>query len=263
MDLITGQYVPGETLIHRLDPRTKILGVLIYLSGLFAVQTGAGYLGMAVFAAFLLGLAGISGYYLVQGLRPLVVLIVFIFVFHLLFTPGQVLWQSGPLAVTSEGLHQGVFLSLRLVLLLLVTLLLTLTTPPLALTDGLAQLMAPAARLGIPVHDLAVMAGIALRFIPFLLEETEKIIKAQIARGSAWGTGGPVTQMRALLPVLVPVFVSAFRRADELSLAMEARCYRPQQQRTRMREQHMVVRDWLALAVVSVFAVTAACLGRL
>jgi energy-coupling factor transport system permease protein len=249
-----GQYLPGTSPLHRLDPRLKIVALMLFIIAIFFVRTFAGY-GLAfLFTAWLLLLARLPLGYVLRGLRPVVFLVVFTILLHFFLTKGgQVLLRLGPLTVESAGVRLGFFMSLRLVFLVVVTSLLTLTTSPIALTDGIEHLLKPFRRVGLPAHEIAMMMTIALRFIPTLMEESQKIMKAQTARGADFETGGVIRRARSMAPLLVPLFISAFRRADDLAVAMEARCYRGGEQRTRMKEMRIAPLDYLALAVVAAF----------
>lgn len=248
-DVSIGRYIPAESPVHRLDARVKLLAGFALAVALFAVRTWAGFGVIALYIAAAARAARLPAGYLVRGLRPLAVLLLVTSALHALLTDGTVLWSFGPLRVTREGLEAAGFFSLRLVLLLTGLSLVTLTTSPLAMTDAVAWLLAPGARLGLPAHEIAMMMTIALRFVPTLMEELDRIIKAQLARGAVFDRGGPAARVRALLPLLVPMFISAFRRAEELGVAMEARCYRGGYGRTRWREARQGPADWAALAV--------------
>lgn len=250
--IVLGQFVPGDSPVHRLDPRTKILAMIAYIVLVFLVRA------MPVFAVpllFVLGAllaSGVPARYALSSLRPMRWLIAFMFLINLFFTQGdRVLFSWWIVRVTAEGVRQAVFISLRLILLVAGTSLLTLTTSPIALTDGLERLLKPLKRIRFPAHELAMMMTIALRFIPTLLEETERIRKAQMARGADFETGGLLARARAMVPLLVPLFVSAFRRADELAMAMESRCYHGGEGRTRMHELHYARRDLLAALLIA------------
>ncbi|EKP94879.1 energy-coupling factor transporter transmembrane component T family protein [Thermaerobacter subterraneus] len=248
---LVGQYVPGESLVHRLDPRTKIALLAGYTVVLFLVREWAAYglLAALVLAGTLV--AGLPLAYLVAGLRPMAWLAALTLVLNLVAVPGDPLVHLGPLVATRQGLELGLRLAVRLLLLVAAASLLTLTTSPIALTDGLEALLR---RLGrrVPAHELAMMMTIALRFIPTLAEEADRIMKAQLARGARFHRGGPVQRLRALVPLLVPLFVSAFRRADDLALAMEARGYRGGAGRTRYRELRPGRADAMAVALATV-----------
>jgi len=255
-----GQYLPRDSVLHALDPRTKIGVVTALMVVTFLVTTFSGYgLLTAVLLALFLA-AQIPLGYVLRGLRPVWFLLLLTFALNLLFSgirDGTPLLRVGPVLITAEALARAAFVSLRLILLIVATSLFTYTTSPMALTDGMERLLRPFRRIGIPGHELAMMMSIALRFIPTLLEETERIIKAQMARGAEFQQGNILRRARALLPVLVPLFISAFRRADELALAMEARAYRGGEGRTRMNELRFAPRDALAgvatLVAVAVF----------
>lgn len=252
-DITIGQFIPGESVIHHLDPRTKIIGVLLYMVGLFMLDRLEAFIAVAVLTLLIVWLSRIPLSYLLKGLKPVLIILLFTVGLHFFLTPGTVIWQLGPLKITIEGIKQGVFMSLRLIFLVLVTSLLTLTTSPISLTDGLEKLLGPGKRIGIPAHELAMMMSIALRFIPTLLEETEKIMKAQIARGADFESGNLWQRAKSMVPLLVPLFVGAFRRADELALAMEARCYRGSHGRTKMKQLIMTGQDYIALAILLLF----------
>ncbi|MGE5507556.1 MAG: energy-coupling factor transporter transmembrane component T family protein [Chitinophagales bacterium] len=257
-DLTIGQYLPLESPVHRLDPRTKILAVTVVITVLFLVHGFTGYGVIAAFLAVVVALSHISVRYLVRGLRPLWMIILITLALNLFMTEGRVLAYLGPLKLTYEGLTRGLLMTLRLLLLITATSLLTLSTSPIALTDGIESLLGPFRRFGVPAHELAMMMTIALRFIPTLLEESEKIMKAQMARGADFESGHLMQRAKNLVPLLVPLFVGAFRRADELATAMEARCYRGGEGRTKFRPLVMRRADWVALGLTMAFgAVTA------
>ena len=247
LDGITiGQYIPGESIVHRLDPRTKIILSLVIIVALFVITSISGY---AILLGFLVAatlLSGIGVRIVLKGLRPLVAILVITFLLHLFMNPGRMIFTIGPLTATYEGVYRGVFMVGRLVLLVIVTSLLTLATSPIQLTDGTEYLLRPLTRLGVPSHELAMMMTIALRFIPTLLGEADKIMKAQMARGADFESGNMVQRAKGLIPLLVPLFVSAFRRADELAMAMESRCYRGGKGRTRLRQLRLSSIDYAA-----------------
>jgi energy-coupling factor transport system permease protein len=254
-----GQYVPLDSSIHRLDPRTKILATVFLLAVLFVVREFAGLAVLTAFLAAVALLARIAPGYLLRGIRPLLWLLVFAVGLQVFFGEpgGHPVVRWGPVIVTRENLSQAAFYGWRLILLVLSTTLMTLVTSPMAFTDGLERLLRPFQRVGVPAHDLAMMMTIALRFIPTLLEEAEKIMKAQMARGAEFTRGSLAARARALVPLLVPLFVSAFRRADALAVAMEARCYRGGEHRTRMHALQLHVQDGVALVVVVAAALVA------
>lgn len=250
-DITIGQYVPGQSVIHKMDPRTKIIGVVLYMIGLFLANDLKGYILVTVFTCAIVLVSGIPIIMLLKGIKPLWIILVLTLGLHIFMTEGQLLWQWGFLKITQEGLKQGIFMALRLIYLVTITSLLTLTTTPILLTDGIERVLKA---LFIPVaHELAMMMTIALRFIPTLIEETEKIMKAQMARGADFDSGGILARAKSLIPLLVPLFLSAFRRADELAMAMEARCYRGGENRTRMKQLQMNSRDYVAFIIISIF----------
>ena len=247
-----GQYIPRESPVHRLDPRTKIAAVTIMMVAIFVVGDFGGYGLLTLFLLGVIALAQIPLGFVLRGLRPVAVLLLLTVILNVFFSgirDGTVLFRLGPLAATRESVVRALFIGYRLIALVVVTSLLTFSTTPVELTDGIERLLRPFRRIGVPAHELAMMMTIALRFIPTLLEETEKIMKAQMARGAEFDRGNVLRRARALVPVLVPLFVSAFRRADELALAMEARCYRGGEQRTRMKQLRFAARDAMALAI--------------
>lgn len=252
-DITIGQYFPGETLVHRLDPRIKIIIVGLFITSLFFIDSFFPY-GFII--AFILGVVYISKIplkFILKGLRPLFFIIFVTFLINVLMTKGQVLFQLGPLVVTKEGIYQATFMALRLIFLITGTSLLTLTTSPIALTDGIEKLLSPFKKIGLPAHELAMMMTIALRFIPTLLEETDKIMKAQMARGADFESGNILNRAKNLVPLLVPLFINAFRRADELATAMEARCYRGGDNRTRLNELKLKTIDMVTLFSMILF----------
>ncbi|SHJ96259.1 energy-coupling factor transport system permease protein [Geosporobacter subterraneus DSM 17957] len=245
-DITIGQYYPQESVIHRLDPRVKILATFVYIVSLFLVKNFTAYGYILLFLGFSILLSKVPFSYIVRGLKPLFLIIILTFGINIFMTKGEVIYQLGPLDVTKEGIRQAVFMGARLILLIIGTSLLTLTTSPIQLTDGIEKLLNPFRRFGMPAHELAMMMTIALRFIPTLLEETDKIMKAQMARGADFESGNIINRAKSLVPLLVPLFISAFRRADELAMAMEARCYRGGENRTRMKELSLHGRDLVA-----------------
>ena len=251
-DITLGQYFPGKSPIHLLDPRTKILAVITYISTIFLAEDYLAYAILTVFAVMAVGISKISIRMVLRSIKPLWIIILLTLAIHVFSTPGTVLYNLGPLTVTQEGLRMGILMSLRLVLLIAVSSLLTFTTSPIALTDGIERLLNPFRRLGVPAHELAMMMTIALRFIPTLLEEADRIMKAQMARGADFSSGNILKRAKNMVPLLVPLFISAFRRADELAVAMEARCYRGGENRTRMKELKMGMPDIMAAVILIV-----------
>ncbi|NLN15367.1 MAG: energy-coupling factor transporter transmembrane protein EcfT [Tissierellia bacterium] len=252
-DITIGQYFPGDTFIHRLDPRIKIIITALFITSLFFINKFYPYLFIIGFIVLAVNMSKVPFKYILKGLRPLMVLILITFFINIFMTKGEVLFELGPLAVTKEGLRQAVFMALRLIFLITGTSLLTLTTSPISLTDGIEKLLSPFKKVGLPAHELAMMMTIALRFIPTLLEETDKIMKAQMARGADFESGNIIRRAKNLVPLLVPLFINAFRRADELAIAMEARCYRGGDNRTRLNELVLSRRDVATLIVMIIF----------
>lgn len=248
--VIVGQYYPAGSLIHRMDPRAKILISIFFMIILFLANNFYGFSVLAIFAALSIFLSRVPLKILLRGLKPILFILLFTMALHLFLTPGPLMFQIGPFKATWSGAVQGLFIGTRLIILIMFTSLLTLTTSPIELTDGLEDVLKPFSRLGVPAHEIAMMMTIALRFIPTLLEEADRIMKAQMARGADFETGNMIQRAKSLVPLLVPLFVSAFRRADDLATAMESRCYRGGQGRTRMRELHMTVTDYLSIVVV-------------
>ena len=249
-----GQYLPGSSPIHRLDPRLKIIALIVYIITIFFIRTFAGFGAAFLFTAFLLLISRLPLRYIIRGLRPVLFLVVFTILLHFFMTKGGEVWlRLGPLTIESAGVRLGIFMSLRLLFLVVTTSLLTLTTSPIALTDGIEYLLKPFKRVGLPAHEIAMMMTIALRFIPTLMEESQKIMKAQMARGADFESGGLIKRGRSMAPLLVPLFISAFRRADDLAVAMEARCYRGGEKRTRMKEMVVTILDYYALMAVAAF----------
>ena len=246
-DITLGQYFPGDTIIHRLDPRTKILLVFIYIVALFIAESYVSYALMMVMLAAFIGLARIRLSTVLKGVKPLIFVIILTTVLNIFYTEGRVLVQFWIFKITAEGLENALFMALRIVMLIMGTFMLTYTTSPIKLTFGLEQLLGPLKVIKVPVHELAMMMSMALRLIPTLIEETDKIMSAQKARGADFDTGNIIQKAKALLPILVPLFISSFRRADELAVAMESRCYHGGEGRTRLNVMHMGRDDIVAL----------------
>ena len=248
-DITLGQYFPGDTVVHRLDPRTKLIMVVVYIVALFTAKHAVSY---ALVLAFLIASIRLSTIHLktiLKGMKPLIIIIILTGVLNLFYTPGTALVKFWIFTITKEGLINAVYMILRILMLISGTFLLTYTTSPIALTDGLELLLGPLKKLHVPIHELSMMMCIALRFIPTLIEETDKIMSAQKARGADFESGNLLRRAKALIPILVPLFISAFRRADELAVAMECRCYHGGQGRTRMKQLHMHRRDVLTLVL--------------
>lgn len=248
-DITLGQYFPGDTVIHRLDPRTKLLGLIAYIVALFLAKSWVSYGVVLLMLIAVTALAHIGPKTLLSGMKPLLFIVIFTGLLNLFYGSGEPLVQFWIFKITAAGIRNAIFMVLRIMLLVCGTFLLTYTTSPLALTDGLELLLNPLKKLKVPVHELAMMMSIALRFIPTLIEETDKIMSAQKARGASFDTGKLTERAKALLPLLVPLFVSAFRRADELATAMECRCYHGGEGRTRMKQLRFASIDVIALLV--------------
>ncbi|AMM91340.1 cobalt ABC transporter permease [Peribacillus simplex] len=254
--MIIGRYVPADSLIHKMDPRAKLLLVFLFVCVIFLANNVVSYGLLAVFTILLISLSKIPLRYLYNGLKPIFFLIVFTFLLHILFTKeGELLFEYGWFEIYEGGLIQGLFISVRFTLLILVTSLLTLTTTPISITDGMEELLGPLKKWKMPVHELALMMSIALRFIPTLMEETEKIMKAQTARGVDFSSGPIKDRVKSIVPLLVPLFVSSFKRAEELATAMESRGYRGGEGRTKYRQLDWKTSD--SLLMVSIGLLTA------
>lgn len=252
-DITLGQYYPEQSVIHRLDARTKILGTLLYIIELFLVNSFAGF-GLVILAlGVLIGISKVPVRFIFRGLKAVVFIILLTFLLNLFMFDGTVLWHWKFLTITYEGLYRSCFMALRLILLIIGTSMLTLTTKPMELTDGLEKLLKPFNRFGLPSHEIALMMSIALRFIPTLLEETDKIMKAQQARGADFESGNLIQRVKNMIPILIPLFVGSFRIAQDLALAMEARCYHGGVGRTRMKEIVFSRSDGVAGVLLAVF----------
>ena len=259
-----GQYLPGNSVVHHLDPRTKILLMGVYIAIVFVVKSLLVFLIPIALLFAMFAFARVPASYFFSAINPMKWLLVFMFILNLFATQGStVLFEWQFIRLTQEALEQAVYITLRLILLVAGTSILTLTTSPIALTDGLEKLMSPLRKLHFPAHELAMMMTIALRFIPTLMEETDRIQKAQMARGADFESGNIFQRAKSMIPVLVPLFVSAFRRADELAMAMESRCYHGGEGRTRMRELHFHTRDLIATLLLVVVLVGIILLEKL
>lgn len=252
-DITLGQYYPGNSWIHRLDPRVKILATILYIVALFVVKDFIGFATAFVGLVAVTAISKVPVSFILRGLKPVFLIILFTFVINMFMIKGEVLVSLWFLEITREGLRTAVFMGVRLVLLIIGSSLLTLTTKPISLTDGIESLLSPFRRFGLPAHELAMMMTIALRFIPTLLEETDKIMKAQQARGADFESGNIINRAKALIPILVPLFISAFRIAQELAMAMEARCYGGSVKRTRMNGMKLCSRDLAASVIFVIF----------
>lgn len=250
-DITIGQYVPGNSFIHKLDARVKILFSLFFIIDLFLIKDFSGYIVIFIFTMLAIAISKIQLRYIYKGLKPIFILMLITALFNVFLTRGEeLLWQFGFLKVYKEGIVIAVFMILRLVFLIIGTSLLTLTTSPIELTDAIEKLLSPFKKIGLPAHELAMMMTIALRFIPTLIDETDKIMKAQKARGADFENGSLIQRAKSLIPLLVPLFISSFRRADELAMAMESRCYRGGEGRTRMKIPKITYRDYISVGVL-------------
>ena len=247
-DITLGQYFPGDTLAHRLDPRTKLLATVLYIVAIFLARGAAAYAVLILTLALSVRITKVGAKTLFRGLKPVLFIIAFTAVLNLFYTPGTPIAQFWIFRITYEGVRTAIAMMLRISLLIMGTFLLTYTTSPIRLTDGLESLLGPLKKIGVPVHELAMMMSIALRFIPTLIEETDKIMSAQHSRGADFESGNLLQRAKALIPLLVPLFVSAFRRADELATAMECRCYHGGEGRTKLHVLRYETRDYLTLA---------------
>lgn len=250
-NITLGQFFPGQSILHRLDPRTKIILLFALMILIFTAQTWETYFALTILTAWLIFLSKVPPLTVFKSVKPLSWLILFTLLIHFVSHDGEILAKFYVFKVTAEGIFYGVKISLRLVLLIILASLLTFTTSPLNLTDATEKLLSPLKKIGVPSHELAMMMTIAIRFVPTLLEETDKIIKAQKSRGLDFNSGGLIKRLRSMVPILVPLFLSTFRRADDLALAMEARCYRGGEGRTHMKQLHLTILDFYAAIVVS------------
>ena len=249
-DITIGQYYPAKSVLHRLDPRTKFLGTLGFLISVFLFHTFLGYAVATVFLVAMIAISKVPVKFMFKGLKAIVMILLITVVFNIILTPGEVLWRFGIIKVTKEGLVLAGRMAIRLVYLVIGSSIMTLTTTPNHLTDGLERLLRPLNKIRVPVHEIAMMMSIALRFIPILLEETDKIMKAQIARGADFENGNLIQKAKNMVPLLVPLFISAFRRANDLAMAMEARCYHGGDHRTQMKPLHYEKRDYIAFVIL-------------
>ena len=245
-DITIGQYYPTESILHRLDPRVKLIGTFLFIISLFLFQSLYGYIVVTIFLVSVIKLSKVPFRFIVKGLKAIVILLLFTVFFNMFFSPGEPIFQFYFITITKEGLINSGFMAIRLTYLIIGSSLMTFTTTPNQLTDGLEKVLRPLNRIKVPVHEISMMMSIALRFIPILLEETDKIMKAQMARGADFESGGMLKRAKSLIPLLVPLFVSAFRRANDLAMAMEARCYRGGDGRTKMKPLRYQRRDYLA-----------------
>ncbi|MCQ2400432.1 MAG: energy-coupling factor transporter transmembrane protein EcfT [Lachnospiraceae bacterium] len=252
-DITLGQYYPVDSVIHRLDPRTKLAGTFVFLVSLFVTKSIYGYVLATVFLAAVIMMSRVPVKFITKGLKAIVVLLIISVSFNIFLTEGTPIFTLGPLKATWEGLQTAGFMGIRLIYLVVGSSILTLTTTPNQLTGGLEKSMGFLRKIKVPVHEIAMMMSIALRFIPILVEETDKIMKAQTARGADFETGGLVKKAKAMIPLLVPLFISAFRRASDLAMAMEARCYHGGAGRTKMKPLKYHKRDFIAYVILLLY----------
>lgn len=257
-DITIGQFIPGSSPLHKIHPPVKIILMILYITALFLIDKPVSYVIFTVYTVTLVLISGVPLKVLLRGVKPMLWIFIFTAVLNVFMTPGETLWSLPifrfTLKITKEGLAAGVAMAVRLLYLIMGTSLLTLTTSPLQLTDGIEKLLKPLRKIKIPSHEIAMMMTIAIRFIPTLAEETDKIKKAQTARGADFETGNIIKRAKAMIPLLIPLFISAFRRADELATAMEARCYNGGDNRTRMKETHMTSLDVKAIVIFALAA---------
>lgn len=263
-DITIGQFFPGESPIHKVDPRMKIVLTMAFIILIFFIKSFYGYFVLFAFLLSVVFMSKVPLKFVLKGLKPLLIIIILTFLINIFFTPGgRVYYSKGIFKITEEGLRIGIFMAVRLIFLVIGTSILTLTTSPIALTDGIERLLMPLRVIKFPAHELAMMMTIALRFIPTLLEETDKIMKAQMARGADFESGNIFKRAKSLVPLLVPLFISSFRRADELAMAMEARCYRGGDNRTRMKVLTFTSVDYIALVYTIVLLTASVVFGRI
>ena len=262
-DITLGQYYQTESVIHRLDPRVKLTGTILFIISLFFFKNPVGYVAAAVFLGVIIKLSRVPFKFMVRGMKSIVFLLVLTSVFNLFLTQGTPIVTFWKISITWEGLKLAVTMAIRLSLLIIGSSIMTLTTTPNNLTDGMEKMMSPLKVFKIPVHEVAMMMSIALRFIPILLEETDKIMKAQLARGADFESGNLIKRAKAMVPLLVPLFISAFRRANDLAMAMEARCYRGGDGRTKMKPLIYQKRDYIAYFGLIIYFVGSIWIGGL
>ena len=262
-DITLGQYYQTESVIHRLDPRVKLVGTICYIISLFLVNSVWGYLVAAIFLAVMIKLSNVPFKFMVKGMKAILFLLMLTVAFNMFLTPGEALISIWKLTITKEGLRLAIMMAVRLSFLIIGSSVMTLTTTPNNLTDGMENLMKPLRKFKVPVHEIAMMMSIALRFIPILMEETDKIMKAQIARGADFESGNIIKKAKALVPLLVPLFISAFRRANDLAMAMEARCYRGGDGRTKMKPLVYKKADRVGYCVLLLYLVVCLAIGKI
>lgn len=262
-DITLGQYYQTDSVIHRLDPRVKLTATIAYIISLFLFDGIAGYVVAALFLTLVIKLSRVPFKFMVKGMKAIVFLLLITVMFNMFLTPGETLVTLWKIKITKEGVKIAVTMAIRLVFLVIGSSVMTLTTTPNHLTDGMEKMMSPLKKIKVPVHEIAMMMSIALRFIPILLEETDKIMKAQIARGADFESGNLIKKAKSMVPLLVPLFISAFRRANDLAMAMEARCYRGGEHRTKMKPLHYERRDYIAYLVIISYLILGIAIGKI
>lgn len=254
-NITLGQFIPGSSILHRLDPRTKILWTAALMVSIFVIESWQEYVMMGALTLILLLISGVPVKQSLKGIKPLLFILAFTSVLNIFLTGGTIIFELGPVRITYEGIISSIKIFIRLVMLVVSASLMTLTTTPMSMTDGIEKLIKPLEKIGVPAHEIAMMMSIALRFIPTLLEETERIMKAQASRGADFDTGSIFSRVKSFIPVLVPLFVSAFKRADELAEAMESRCYRGSKGRTRLKTIKFAKLDMIVTVIGIAFLV--------
>lgn len=262
-DITIGQYYPADSVLHKLDPRVKLIGTFTFLISMFVGSGLAAYAAATVFLAVMIRLSKVPFGMILKGLKAIIIILLITVSFNLFLTDGEVIFRIGFLKMTKEGVSIAFFMAVRLIYLVVGASLMTLTTTPNDLTDGLESVLGPLKKVKVPVHEIAMMMSIALRFIPILMEETDRIMKAQKARGADFDTGNLIQKVKAMIPLLVPLFISAFRRANDLAMAMEARCYRGGDCRTKMKPLHYEQRDRIGYVILLLYLVLMIAAGRL
>ena len=258
-NITIGQYYPADSILHKLDPRVKFLGTLVFIISLFLIKGLAGYVFVTVVLATLIKLSKVPFGMMLKGMKAIIFILIITVIFNMLFTPGEAIFTVWRLTITKEGVVQALRMAVRLSYLIIGSSIMTLTTTPNQLTDAMENLFNPLKVIKVPVHEISMMMSIALRFIPILMEETDKIMKAQIARGADFESGNLIKRVTNMIPLLVPLFVSAFQRANDLAMAMEARCYHGGEGRTQMKPLRYEKRDYIAYALMLAFAAAAVC----
>jgi energy-coupling factor transport system permease protein len=262
-DITLGQFFPGSSIVHRLDPRIKLILLFVFIAALLMAKHALTYAGVGLYLLLTVAVSGVKPRALLKGMKPMVFIIIFTAILNIFYTPGEPLVSFWVLKISAEGITRAIFMALRLLMLISATFMLTYTTSPIALSDALARLMYPLSLIRVPVHEFAMMMTIALRFIPTIIEETDKIMSAQKARGADFESGNIFRRAKALIPLLVPLFVSAFRRAYDLAMAMECRCYQGGEGRTRLKQLHMTGEDAAVLVCSLIWLCGVTVLGRL